>query len=153
VHLTQFSDYSLRLVLYLAAHGDRLVSVQEVSQAYGVSHHHLVKVVQLLVDNKIVASTRGRGGGLRLNRPPGDINVGRLLRLTEPHFHLVECFDSKTNTCPIDRACGLKGVLHEAQQAFLRELDRHTLADFVPRAPALIQLWTRHRDRAPATVG
>lgn len=148
MHLTQFTDYSLRLVLYLAAHGDRLVSVQEVSRSYGVSQHHLVKVVQLLVEAKIVASTRGRGGGLRLNKPPEAINVGHLVRLTEPHFHLVECFDRETNTCPIDSACGLKAVLHDAQQAFLRELDRYTLAAFVPRAPALIQLWRARHDRA-----
>ena len=71
MQLTQFSDYSLRLLLYLAAHPDRLVPIDEVSRAYGVSHHHLVKIVQLLVDRKLVASTRGRGGGLRLNRAAG----------------------------------------------------------------------------------
>src|SRR3954451_7150861 len=98
MQLTRFSDYSLRLLLYLAANPDRLVSIDEVSRAYGVSHHHLVKIVQLLVDRKLVASTRGRGGGLRLNREPAAINVGALVRITEPHFDLVECFDVKTNT-------------------------------------------------------
>ena len=93
MQLTQFSDYSLRLLLYLATHPDRLVPVDEVSRAYGVSHHHLVKIVQLLVDRQFVASTRGRGGGLRLNRPPAEINVGALVRITEPHFDLVNvCF-------------------------------------------------------------
>jgi len=145
VQLTRFSDYSLRVLLYLATHQDRLVSIQEVSRAYGVSHHHLVKVVQRLLEKELIASTRGRGGGLRLNRPPAAINIGALVRATEPHFDLVECFDRATNTCPIDSACGLKGVLRNAQAAFLKVLDDRTLADFLPRAPELIRLWARPR--------
>jgi Rrf2 family transcriptional regulator, nitric oxide-sensitive transcriptional repressor len=143
VQLTQFSDYSLRLVLYLGSHPDRPASIQEVSRAYGISPHHLVKVAQRLIETGDVTSVRGRRGGLRLGRPPAEINVGRLVRATEPHFKLVECFDADTNTCPITRACGLKGVLEEAQRAFLRVLDAYTVADFLPRAPALIRLWRR----------
>jgi Rrf2 family nitric oxide-sensitive transcriptional repressor len=145
VQLTRFSDYSLRLLLYLAAHPERLVPIDEVSRAYGVSHHHLVKIVQLLVDRQLVASTRGRGGGLRLNRQPAEINVGALVRITEPHFDLVECFDRTTNTCPIEPACGLKQVLRDARRAFLDVLDGRTLADFLPRAPELIRLWQQPR--------
>lgn len=148
MQLTRFSDYSLRLLLYLAAHPDRVVSIDEVSRAYGVSHHHLVKVVQVLVDERLVASTRGRGGGLRLNRAPAEINVGTLVRVTEPHFDLVECFDREANTCPIEPACGLKRVLRDAQRAFLDVLDGCTLADFLPRAPELIRLWKRPRSRS-----
>ena len=141
MQLTRFSDYSLRVLLYLAAHDGRVVSVDEVSRAYGVSKHHLVKVVQRLVEEELVASSRGRGGGLRLKRPPAEINVGALVRATEPHLNLVECFDHEANTCPIDSACGLKRVLRDAQRAFLDVLDRSTLADFLPRAPQLIRLW------------
>lgn len=143
MQLTYFSDYALRLLIYLAAHRDRLVSIQEVSRAYVISQHHLVKVVQLLVENGIVTTTRGRRGGLRLNLAPEQIRVGALVRLTEPHLHLVECFDKTTNTCPIEPACGLKGVFQEAGRAFLDVLDAHTVADFLPRAPALIRLWKR----------
>lgn len=141
MQLTRFSDYSLRVLLYLAAHDDRLVSVEEISRAYGISRHHVVKVVQRLVGEHLVASTRGRGGGLRLKRRPADINVGTLVRATEPHMNFVECFDRTANTCPIDSACGLKHVLRNAQQAFFDVLDGSTLADFVPRAPQLIRLW------------
>lgn len=141
MQLTQFSDYSLRILLYLATHPGRLVPVQEVSRAYGVSQHHLVKVVQRLVDERMVASARGRGGGLRLSMPPSEIRLGSLVRKTEPHLELVECFNRSTNTCPIDRACGLKGALAEAQDAFFTVLDGYTLADFLPRAPELIRLW------------
>lgn len=151
MHLTRFSDYSLRLLLYLAVHQDRRVSVQEVSDAYGVSPHHMVKIVQLLVRKGLVASTRGRGGGLRLKRPPEEINVGALVRMTEPHLNLVECFDRNRNTCPIDGACGLKGTLVEARRAFLAVLDRRTLADYAVRAPQLIRLWRgATADRDPA---
>lgn len=141
VQLTQFSDYSLRLLLYLAAHADRAVSLQEIAQAYGVSHHHLVKVSQRLIERGLVSSVRGRRGGLRLARPASEINIGKLVRMTEPHMNLVECFDRETNSCPIDGACGLKGALRQAQAAFLSVLDGHTVADFLPRTPALIRLW------------
>jgi Rrf2 family nitric oxide-sensitive transcriptional repressor len=143
VRLTLFSDYSLRLLLYLAAHPERTVALAEVAGAYGVSQNHLVKVVQKLVAGGFVESARGRGGGLRLACPPETINIGALVRMTEPDMDLVECFERRTNTCPIEPACGLKNVLQSAQRAFLGSLDTHTLADFVPRAPALIKLWRR----------
>jgi Rrf2 family transcriptional regulator, nitric oxide-sensitive transcriptional repressor len=138
--LTKFSDYSLRLLIYLGLHDDRLVSINEISRAYRISPHIMVKVVQLLVEQELIASVRGRNGGLRLNKPPTEINVGRVIRRTEPSWDLVECFDAVGNTCPIDSACGLKGVLKRAQRAFLDVLDNHTLADFLPRAPVLIRL-------------
>jgi Rrf2 family nitric oxide-sensitive transcriptional repressor len=141
--LTLFSDYSLRLLLYLASCPERVVPLREVSDAYGISQNHLVKVVQLLVDHGFVESARGRGGGVRLARPADAINVGEIVRLTEPDFDLVECFDLRTNTCPIEPACGLKRALRQAQKAFVESLDAHTLADFKPRAPVLTKLWRR----------
>ena len=147
--LTKFSDYSLRLLIYLGLHEDRLVSVGEISRAYRVSPHVMVKVVQLLTAQDLVASVRGRNGGLRLNRPPAEINVGRLIRRTEPGWDLVECFDAATNTCPIDGACALKGALQHAQRAFLGVLDEHTLADFLPRAPVLIRLLNQSLEAHP----
>lgn len=143
MQLTQFSDYSLRVLLYLVAHPDRWVPLPEISRAYGVSQNHLVKVAQLLLQLGFVESSRGRAGGLRLAKAASEINVGEVVRATEPHLDLVECFDAKRNTCPIDAACGLKGALLAAQKAFLRELDRFALSDFQPRAPALIKLWNR----------
>jgi Rrf2 family transcriptional regulator, nitric oxide-sensitive transcriptional repressor len=138
--LTKFSDYSLRLLIYLGLHDDRLVSVGEISRAYGISPHVMVKAVQLLVEHDVIASVRGRNGGLRLKKRPAEINVGWVIRRTEPGWDLVECFDATRNTCPIAGACGLKGALKGAQRAFLESLDRHTLADFLPRAPTLIRL-------------
>ena len=149
MHLTKFSDYSLRLLLYLALNEGRTVSVAEVSRAYKVSPHIMVKVVQLLVEQGLVSSVRGRKGGLRLNRAPAQINVGRLIRTTEPTWDLVECFDMARNTCPIEPACGLKSALKRAQRAFLGVLDEHTLADFLPRAPSLIRLLNQSFEAAP----
>jgi Rrf2 family nitric oxide-sensitive transcriptional repressor len=139
VTLTKFSDYSLRLLIYLGLHPDRLVSVGEISKAYRISPHIVVKAVQLLVDEELITSVRGRNGGLRLNKPPAAINVGRLIRRTE-RWDLVECFDAERNTCPIDGSCELKGALKRAQHGFLEVLDGYTVADFLPRAPALIRL-------------
>ena len=141
MHLTQFTDYALRSALYLACHPDRLVSVDEVGRAYGISRHHLVKVVQTLVELGVVEAQRGRGGGMRLAMRPSEINVGWLVRRTEPHLDLVECFDLETNTCPIAPACGLKGTLLRAQQAFLGVLDEYSLDHFLARRAELVPLF------------
>jgi Rrf2 family transcriptional regulator, nitric oxide-sensitive transcriptional repressor len=140
VHLTQFSDYSLRLVIYLACHSDRVVSVDEVSRAFGISRNHLVKVVQTLTELGVIKAQRGRGGGMQLAMRPTEINVGWLIRRTEPHLDLVECFDPATNTCPIAPACGLKGVLQRAQRAFLGVLDEYSVERFLTRKKEVVSL-------------
>jgi Rrf2 family nitric oxide-sensitive transcriptional repressor len=150
MQLTLFSDYSLRILLYLLAHRGHRVTLPEISAAYGISHHHLVKVVQRLIDQGWVESVRGRGGGLSLACEPSAINIATVVRVTEPHMNLVECFDARTNTCPIDPGCGLKGVLLRAREAFLKELENHTLAEFAPRAPTLIKLWKRQLEQREA---
>jgi Rrf2 family transcriptional regulator, nitric oxide-sensitive transcriptional repressor len=140
MQLTQFSDYAMRTVLYLGCRPDKLVSVDEISRAFGVSRHHLVRVVQSLTELGLVTAQRGRGGGMRLAKDPSEINVGWLIRRTEPHFHFVECLDPETNTCPIAPACGLKGAISRAQQAFLDVLDEYTLDQFVKRKADLLPL-------------
>jgi Rrf2 family nitric oxide-sensitive transcriptional repressor len=140
MHLTQFSDYALRVALYLGCHPGTLVSVDEISRAYGISRHHLVKVVQSLTDLGVVEAQRGRGGGMRLAKDPSEINVGWLIRRTESHFDLVECFDPEANTCPIAPACGLKGAIQRARQAFLEVLDEYSLDQFLKRRSDLASL-------------
>jgi Rrf2 family transcriptional regulator, nitric oxide-sensitive transcriptional repressor len=140
VHLTQFSDYSLRLAIYLACHPEQVVSADEVSRAYGISRHHLVRVVQTLTNLGVVEAQRGRGGGMRLAMHPSEINIGWLIRRAEPHFNLVECFDPETNTCPIAPACGLMGLLYRAQQAFLSVLDEYSLEQLLTRRSELVSL-------------
>jgi Rrf2 family nitric oxide-sensitive transcriptional repressor len=134
VHLTLHADYSLRVLLYLASHPGQVSSTQEMADAYGISKHHLVRVVQTLAGQGLVDARAGRSGGVTLARPPKDIRLGKVVRAAEPDFHLVECFDRARNTCPIAPACGLKGVLAEAREAFLAVLDRYTLADLADRS-------------------
>lgn len=144
MQLTLFSDYALRVLIYLGVHRDRLVTVPEIARAYRISHNHLVKVARLLTQLELVEAVRGRGGGMRLAREPEQINIGQVVQRTEPHFHLVECFDREHDTCPITPACKLKNVLADAQRAFMEHLEGYTLADFVtskPHRERLIQLW------------
>ena len=144
MRLTQFSDYALRTALYLGAHPTRVVPVMEIARAYNISYHHLTKVATLLADVGVVEAVRGRTGGLRLAKLPEAINVGWLVRQTEPDFTLVECFDPATDSCSITPACKLRHVLGDATARFLAALDEHTLADLVAspaHTEALVQLW------------
>jgi Rrf2 family nitric oxide-sensitive transcriptional repressor len=100
----------------------------------------LSKVVQVLTDLGVVEAQRGRAGGMRLAKDPATINVGWLVRRTEPHFNLVECFDEETNTCPIAPVCGLKGAFQRAQEAFLKVLDEYSLDHFLRRRSDLVPL-------------
>ena len=124
--LTLFTDYSIRVLLYLGARPERLCSIGEVAQAYGVSQNHLMKVVNRLAREGYVESARGRSGGIRLGRAPEEINLGALVRATEDGFELVDC-----GGCVVAPACGVTGVLGEALAAFLGVLDRYTLAEML----------------------
>ena len=129
MQLTLYTDYSLRVLIYLGINPQRLGTITDIAQSYGISRNHLVKVVHNLATQGYINTSRGRGGGITLARPATEINIGDVVRHTEVNFHLVECFDRERNTCPIAAACILKGALHEAQQAFMAVLDRYTLAD------------------------
>lgn len=145
MQLTQFSDYALRILLYLganpAAEGEKPAALLDISRAYGVSFSHLSKVAQQLAQLGFINAQRGRSGGLRLACPPAQINIGAVVRATETNLNIVECFHPSSNTCPITPACGTKRVLWEAREAFLNTLDGYTLADVLNRKPDLIKLW------------
>lgn len=131
MQLTLHSDYALRVLIFAGTHPGELVSTQSISDAYGISKHHLVRVVQTLAQHGYVTVVPGRSGGVGLARAPEDIRLGDVVLDAEQNMQLVECFDAKTNTCPIARHCGLKGFLHEALQAFVASLNAHTLADLL----------------------
>ena len=131
LRLTLHTDYSLRLLMLLALEPDELHTIEEVARRYDISRNHLMKVTQTLAQAGFVDSLRGRGGGLRLARPAGEIILGEVVRATEDGFNLVECFDRKTNTCVVAPVCGLRGPLEEAVLAFLSTLDGYSLADLV----------------------
>lgn len=127
--LSRFSDCAVRVLIYAALKEDTF-QIEEVSVVYGISRHHLAKIVQELSKLGYLDTQRGRGGGIQLARKPEDIRIGQLLRKTEDPA-LVECFDAATNTCRLDGSCKLKAALKKAQVAFYDSLDEHTLRDFV----------------------
>jgi Rrf2 family nitric oxide-sensitive transcriptional repressor len=131
VQLTAYTDYSLRVLMYLALTPRPLATIEEIAAAYRISHAHLTKVVQELAALGYVETVRGRRGGLRLARPPERVNVGELVRGTE-NLDLVECFQPD-GRCVVTPACGLQAALAEALEAFLAVLDGYTLADLVSR--------------------
>lgn len=137
MRLTTFTDYTLRVLIFLGTQNDgqRLVTIGEIARAYGVSENHLVKIVHHLSKLGYIETTRGKGGGMRLARPPDTIKVGEVVRATEADLALVECFQPGAMKCPITPVCTLRGAIGNALDAFLDLLDRHTLADLLqPRA-------------------
>jgi Rrf2 family nitric oxide-sensitive transcriptional repressor len=130
MQLTQFTDYSLRLLIYLARLPEPgMATIPEIAEHHQISRHHLVKVANHLANHGFIMTTRGKGGGIKLARPASMIGVGEVVRLSEPHMNLVECFDIKSNQCRIVHGCFLKGILYEARRTFMAVLDRYTLAD------------------------
>ncbi len=140
--LTSWTDYSLRVLMYCAASQGRAqpVTITEIAQAHQISRSHLTKVVVELSNQGLLATTRGRGGGLRLLKPAKDIALGDVVRQTETDFTMVECFDPAHNHCRLTGNCRLKGVLNQALQSYLQVLDRVTLADLVPNTGSGVPL-------------
>lgn len=130
MHITRYTDYSLRVLMYVALKGEELSTIREVAESYDISKNHLMKVVQELNSKGYLYAIRGKNGGLRLRGRPEEINLGELVRSTEQDLTLVECFGSGSQ-CALTPACRLKGVLGEALEAFFRVLDSYTLADLV----------------------
>jgi Rrf2 family transcriptional regulator, nitric oxide-sensitive transcriptional repressor len=137
MRLAEYTDYTLRVLMYCAAHPARLVTISELAEQHGVSKNHLMKIVNDLARQGVLETTRGRGGGLRLLMKPGDIRVGDVVRRSETDFRLVECFDGSTNACSLTPSCRLKGVFNAALKAYFKELDAATLADISGPAPRL----------------
>lgn len=135
--LTRYTDYALRVLMHLATRPDRHASIGEMARVYNISHNHLMKVVHDLRKGGYLDSVRGRAGGVRLARPPSQINVGDVVRHSEGGFDLVDC-----GSCLIAPACALTGVLQEALRAFMAVLDGHTIEDLVEdQADALRSLF------------
>lgn len=141
MRLTTFTDYSMRVLIYLALHPDELVTIADIAEAYGVSKNHLMKVVHYLGQQGYLETVRGKSGGVRLARPPAEINLGSLVRATESSSSLVECFAPGGSECRIESACVLRGILHRSLQAFFGVLDEYTLADVMRNRDKLAALF------------
>lgn len=133
MRLTSFTDYTLRVLIYLGAHQgeNHLATIGDIAAAYGISENHLMKVVHQLGQQGYVETVRGKGGGIRLARKPALINLGEVVRAAEDDLAIVECFQPGNDRCPIAPTCALQGVLRGALDAFLNVLDRRTLADLL----------------------
>lgn len=134
MRLTVYTDYTLRVMMYLAVSYPRgeVVTIVEIARAYGISRSHLMKIVNELSQNGFVDAVRGRSGGVRLARPPGDISVGALVRMAEKDFAAVPCHEEGTEShCAILPACNLKRAMRRAVDAFLQELDQTSLAETI----------------------
>lgn len=133
MRLTTYTDYALRTLMYLSANRDRLVTIQDIADLHGIAKNHLTKVVHQLGILGVVETVRGRNGGLRLARDPAQINIGDVVRNTEPDFNMAECFDRNRNACILSPSCALKGVLGSATAAYLAVLDSVTLEHLVKK--------------------
>jgi Rrf2 family nitric oxide-sensitive transcriptional repressor len=136
MRLTRYTDYAMRVLLYLGAQPEKVCSISEIARAYGISQNHLMKVAHDLGKAGYIEGVRGRSGGIRLARSADEINVGDVVRQTEEGFELVEC-----GTCVIAPACGLTGALDEALAAFMAVLDRYTLSDLLKKRSKLMRLF------------
>ncbi len=140
MRLTTFTDYTIRVLIYLAQDQEKLATVGELADSYGISRNHLTKVVHYLGQQGYIDTLRGKGGGIRLALAPETINIGQLVRQTERNSALVECFNQDSSACRIGPACRLAGLLAEAQEAFYRVLEKYTLADLTIDARAFSRL-------------
>jgi Rrf2 family nitric oxide-sensitive transcriptional repressor len=131
MRLTTFSDYTLRVLMYLALDADRRATIPEIAGAYGISENHLMKVVHQLGRGGVIESVRGKGGGLRLARAPETLRIGDIVRASEGTGAIVECLSDEPRTCCIAPVCRLQGALVEAVDAMYEHLNRYTLADLV----------------------
>ncbi len=138
MELTAFTDYSLRVLMYLAQEEGLQSSIDELAEYYGVSRHHIAKITGRLAKAGYLKNSRGKNGGISLALRPEEINIGEVVRCTEPHFNLVECFSSEDNSCLLNNCCLLKGILYGARAQFFQHLEKFTLAD------AISGEWPKH---------
>jgi Rrf2 family iron-responsive transcriptional regulator len=140
MRLTRQTNYAIRILMYCAANNDRLSRIPEIAEAYHVSELFLFKILQPLVENRLVETVRGRNGGVRLARPAEQISLFDVVRVTEESFAMAECFESDAADCPLIDSCGLNAALREALGAFFAVLEKRSIADLVASRPSMRDL-------------
>lgn len=140
MQLTSYTDYAFRTLIALACVAPEKLTVGEISDSYGISLNHLLKVVQKLAELGYVETTRGKSGGVRLLAEPSSLTLGAIVRGMEPELGVVPCLRTDQRPCVIAPACKLKSILHEATNQFLRTLDEQTLADITTAKPRIARL-------------
>jgi len=137
LRLTAFTDYSFRVLVYLGLQEDRLATIQEIAERYGISKNHLMKIVRLLGKQGLIQTVRGKNGGIHLACPAKEIRIGKVVRQVEENLAIVQCLEPLSERCQIDGACALKGYFAEATETFLSALDRYTLEDVLDNRSSL----------------
>ena len=140
MRLTVYTDYSLRVLMYVALHPERRPTIGEIASSYSISKNHIMKVVHQLGVAGYLETVRGQSGGMRLARSADKIILGEVVRRTEPDLDLVPCFEAINKTCVITPACKLRRALHQARAAFLAVLDEYSLADLIENREVLRSL-------------
>ncbi len=130
MQLKRYTDYSLRVLIYLGIKQGEIVTISEISKSYNISKHHIAKVVHQLSLSGFIHAVRGKNGGATLHKPASEINIGALIRHTEGNLTAFDCNDAAQN-CPISEICKLTKILDQATQEFLNTLDKYTLADII----------------------
>lgn len=143
MRLTVYTDFSLRVLMYVALHPDRRPTIGEIASSYGISKNHIMKVVHQLGVAGYIETVRGQSGGMRLARSADAINLGEVVRRTEPDLALVPCFEPTNSACVITPACKLRRALHEARAAFLAVLDSYSLGDLIDNREVLRDLFAQ----------
>ena len=137
MQLTKFTDYALRVLLFLAQNPDKRITIDEISKHYQVSRNHLMKIVHSLSVAGFIHSSRGRNGGLSLGMSASSITIADVILHTEKNMDLVECFETGSN-CMLESDCVLRHVLHRAQDSFIEVLSLFSLADILERQNRLV---------------
>jgi Rrf2 family transcriptional regulator, nitric oxide-sensitive transcriptional repressor len=140
MQLTQFTDYSLRALIYIAQRNNELCTISEIADSYSISKSHLMKVIPRLSQLGVLKTLRGKKGGLQLSISPKLINLGDLVQKIEPNFFIAECFDKTNENCVIAPVCKLKHILYEALNSFIEVLKQYTLADVIQNHEELSQI-------------
>lgn len=141
MQLTQFTDYALRTLIYIALREGETCTISEIAESYNISKNHLMKVVHRLSQLEILKTIRGKGGGLQLNAKPEQLNLGALVQQLEPNFFIVECFDKTNGKCVIAPVCQLKHILYEATDSFIETLRKYTLKDMLQNKEQLNKIF------------
>ncbi|MFD0051920.1 Rrf2 family transcriptional regulator [Actinomycetes bacterium NPDC127524] len=150
MRLTNYSDYSIRVLIYLATNQNhKLVNIKEIAEVYGISKNHLMKIIYNLGKLGYIETIRGRNGGIRLAKSPAEINIGEIIRKTEEDFYLVECFQNHSENCAIAPVCSLKYVFNKALESFLQVLDGYSLEDVTENSPMLRDYFEMYGANSP----
>ncbi len=130
MHLSRYTDYAYRVLLYTAINKERC-TLSEISSFYGVSIEHLRKVVHSLGQLGYLNTFKGKSGGLELGQDPESINLANIYRQFETVKEPV--IDCTKLECLLSPSCRLEKILFDSEKAFVNELEKYSLKDLMTK--------------------